>query len=65
MRLAKMSPGRSSTGSRFTVATAAPVIMLVAPGPMELVQANVPSRCRVLAKATAAWTIACSFFAWK
>ena len=41
MREAKTSPGRSSTGSRFTVARAAPVIMFVAPGPIELVQAKV------------------------
>ena len=43
-RVAKVSPGSSSTGRRLTVASAAPVTMLVAPGPTELVQANVPSR---------------------
>ena len=57
MRLAKISPGRSSTGSRFTVAVAAPVIMLVAPGPIEEVQAKVPNRFLALAKAVAACTI--------
>ena len=38
--------------------------MLVAPGPMELVQAKVPSPRRVLSVATAGakWTMACSFF---
>ena len=38
-RVAKMSPGSSSTGSRLMVAPAAAVIMLVAPGPIEVVQA--------------------------
>src|ERR1035438_4369241 len=33
LRRAKMSPGSSSTGMRFTVAVAAPVIMFVAPAP--------------------------------
>jgi hypothetical protein len=47
------------------VAVAAPVSMLVAPGPMELVHANVPSRCRALAKAMAVCTIACSVLGWK
>ena len=42
-RLAKMSLGRH-TGSRLTVAVAAPVIMLVAPGPIEVVQAIAPRR---------------------
>jgi hypothetical protein len=60
--LAKTSPGSSSTGSRLMVAVAAPVTMFVAPGPMELVQAKVPSPRRALAKATAVCTIACSFF---
>ena len=43
-RVAKMSPGSSSTGSRLMVARAAPVTMLVAPGPMDDVQAKVASR---------------------
>src|SRR4051812_40368763 len=43
-RLAKMSLGRHSTGSRFTVAVAAPVIMLVAPGPIDVLQAIAPRR---------------------
>ncbi|GAB3906658.1 hypothetical protein GCM10027612_78340 [Microbispora bryophytorum subsp. camponoti] len=47
-RVANRSPGSSSTGSRSIVASAAPVTMLVAPGPIELVQASVDSRsdCR-------------------
>ena len=44
-----MSPGSSSTGRRLTVAVAAPVTMLVAPGPIEEVQAKVASRLRCLA----------------
>ncbi len=39
-----MSPGRSSTGSRFVVAVAAPVTRFVAPGPIDAVQASVDSR---------------------
>ena len=38
-RLANTSPGSSSTGSRLTCATAAAVTMLVAPGPIDVVQA--------------------------
>jgi hypothetical protein len=34
-----MSPGRNSTGKRFTCASAAAVSRLVAPGPMEVVTA--------------------------
>jgi hypothetical protein len=60
-RAAKMSPGSSRTGSRLMVASAAPVSMLVAPGPIELVQASVRRRFAILAKPTAVWTIACSF----
>ena len=48
-RLAKMSPGSNSTGTRLIVAPAAPVIMLVAPGPIELVQASVRSRLCIFA----------------
>src|SRR5215472_14699628 len=40
LRRAKMSPGRRRTGRWLIVAKAAPVTMLVAPGPMELVQAT-------------------------
>ena len=47
--VAKVSPGSSSTGSRLTVAAAAPVTMLVAPGPIEEVQAKVARRLRCLA----------------
>ena len=39
-----MSPGSSSTGMRLMVASAAPVTMFVAPGPIDVVQANVCSR---------------------
>ena len=63
-RDAKTSPGRSSTGIRFTVAAAAPVIMLVAPGPMDVVQASVARRLRIFANPAAVCTIACSFRAW-
>ena len=63
-REAKTSPGSSSTGSRLTVAAAAPVIMLVAPGPIDVVQANVDSRLRIFANPAAVWTIACSLRAW-
>ena len=55
-----MSPGSSSTGSRLIVASAAPVIMFVAPGPIELVQTIARRRLAILAKPTAVWTIACS-----
>ena len=44
-------------------ATQGITVNVVAPGPIELVHANVPRRWRVLANATAAWTIACSFLA--
>ncbi len=63
-RVAKMSPGSSSTGSRLIVASAAPVTMLVAPGPIEEVQARVERRSLALATPIAVWTIACSFFGW-
>ena len=59
-RVAKMSPGRRSTGSRLIVAPAAPVTMFVAPGPIDVVQANVRSRSCMRAKAAAVCTIACS-----
>ncbi len=44
-----MSPGNSSTGTRLIVAAAAPVSMLVAPGPIDDVQANVRRRLCILA----------------
>jgi hypothetical protein len=62
-RLAKVSPGKSRMGSRFTCATAAAVTMLVAPGPIELVHAIMRRRFIVLAKAEAACAIACSLCA--
>ena len=55
-----MSPGSSSTGTRLIVAPAAPVIMFVAPGPIELVQASVRRRLCIFAYAAAVCTIACS-----
>ena len=42
------------------VAKAAPVIILVAPGPIEVVQTMARVRNVALAKAAAVWTIACS-----
>ncbi len=63
-RFAKVSEGSSSTGTRFTVAVAAPVSRLVEPGPIEAVQASVESRLCSRAYPSAAWTIACSFFGW-
>ena len=47
-RVAKVPEGSSSTGSRLIVASAAPVSMLVEPGPTEAVHAQVWSRsfCR-------------------
>src|SRR3954453_17318628 len=53
-RRAKVSPGSNNTGRRFMVAMAAPVIILVAPGPIELVQTRVLIRKLVLANAAAA-----------
>jgi len=43
-RVAKVSPGSSSTGIRLIVASAAPVTMLVAPGPIDEVHAKACSR---------------------
>ena len=63
-RVAKTSPGSSSTGSRLMVAPAAPVTMLVAPGPTELVQARVWSRLAIRAKPAAVCTWACSLRDW-
>src|SRR5512145_1127218 len=60
-----MSPGRNSTGRRFTCATAAAVTMLLAPGPIEVVQAIIRRRACALAKAIAACAIACSLCARK
>ena len=48
-RVAKVSLGRISAGSRFEVANAAPVIMFVEPGPTDAVLAKVPSRRRIRA----------------
>ena len=46
------------------VARAAPVTMLVAPGPTDEVQAKVASRLRMRANAAAVCTMACSLRAW-
>src|SRR6185436_83421 len=59
-RVANTSLGSSSTGSRFTVASAAPVSMFDEPGPIEAVQAQVVSRLRCRAYAAAACTMPCS-----
>jgi hypothetical protein len=48
-RETKISPGNSSTGKRLTCASAAAVIRLVAPGPMELVTAIMRRRICALA----------------
>ena len=50
-RVANVSPGSSRTGSRLIVASAAPVTMFVAPGPIDVVQASVESRFRIRANA--------------
>ena len=63
-RVANTSPGSSSTGSLLIVASAAPVIMLVAPGPIDVVHTRAPSRFFIRAYPTAVCTIACSFRAW-
>ena len=63
MRLANTSPGRSSTGRRFTCATAAAVTMFVAPGPIEVVHAIMRRRACAFAYAMAAWAMACSLWA--
>ena len=47
-------------GTRLTVAVAAPVTMLAAPGPIEDRQAKAWRRFFIFAKATATWTMACS-----
>jgi hypothetical protein len=64
-RVANTSPGSSSTGSRLTVASAAPVTMLVAPGPTDAVHASVDRRSLMRAYPAAACTIACSLRDWK
>ena len=58
LRDAKTSPGRSRTGTRFTVAAAAPVTMLVAPGPIDVVHASAARRLRILANPAAVCTMA-------
>jgi len=51
-------------GRRLMVAPAAPVTRLVAPGPIDVVQASVRSRFDILANPAAVWTIACSLRHW-
>ncbi len=60
--MANVSPASSSTGSRLAWATAAAVIMFVAPGPIELVATMIRRRRDALAKATAASAMPCSFW---
>ena len=55
-----MSLGSSSTGMRLMVASAAPVSMLVEPGPIEAVQASAWAAVALRAKPTAACTMPCS-----
>ncbi len=59
-RVANVSDGSSSTGSRLMVASAAPVSMFVDPGPMLAVTAHACRRSFCLAYAAAVCTIACS-----
>ena len=59
-RVANTSLGSSRTGMRLIVASAAPVTMLVEPGPIEAVQAMAWPRFRIRANPTAACTMACS-----
>ena len=56
--------GQQEHRQAVDVAVAAPVIMLVAPGPIEAVQASVDSRRVALAKPIAVWTIDCSLHGW-
>ena len=63
-RVAKTSPGSSSTGSRLMVASAAPVTMFDAPGPIEAVHANAWSRFLIRAYAADACTMPCSLRPW-
>src|SRR5436305_663458 len=60
LRRAKISPGKSSTGRRLSVANAAPLTILVAPGPIDDVLANVRRRLLVLVYPVATWTADCS-----
>ena len=58
-----MSPGSSSTGRRFTCASAAAVTRFVAPGPIEVVTAIMRRRKCAFAYAIALCAIACSLCA--
>jgi hypothetical protein len=59
-RVANTSLGSSSTGMRLVVASAAPVSMLVEPGPIDAVHAMTCSRLRMRENPTAACTMPCS-----
>ena len=59
-RVANVSDGSSRTGSRLMVASAAPVSILVDPGPMLAVTAHACIRSFCLAYAAAVCTMACS-----
>ena len=61
--VANISPGIKRTGILLMVAAAAPVSILVAPGPIEDVQTKVCNLFFTLAKAAAVCTIPCSFLA--
>jgi len=63
-RDAKNIAGKQQHRQPLMVAAAAPVSMLVAPGPIDVVQASVASRFRIFAKAAAACTMPCSLRAW-
>src|SRR5260370_41890903 len=65
LRRAKMSPGSRSTGRRLIVAVAAPVTMLVAPGPIDEVQANVCRRVLGFVEPVATCSLACRLPGWE
>ena len=60
-RVEKASPGKSSSGILLTVAQAAAVTMLAAPGPIDEAQAMIFFLSFCLANAAATWAIPCSF----
>ena len=60
-----MSDASSKTGMRLIVAVAAPVSMLVDPGPIEAVHASAAVRCFALANPMAVCTMDCSLRGWK
>ncbi len=62
MRRGERVAGEQQHGQRLAWATAAAVIMFVAPGPIELVATMIRRRRDALAKATAASAMPCSFW---